>query len=500
MNEGSFFSDELGIMHTIDKLDFGANETECTNLEQEGKTNYQQIKIENTLERCFFCSEPGPMRAHDIIGDLMGICIGCQNDPFATYEAVEKACLGQACILCGNSTQLDLTKLSCGTHMLCVQCCKAAWPEQLRYIEGPSHRPCLKCAPQKIPQHMLLKLPIKVCKEYDLDAIRERMLLSYSKIPPFVHETLNDYPRKSDGEPCLTRYQINEINRILESMRQGIGHITALEMGMGKTRIAITVALELLKHDKTFPILVMCPLGTKLQWMTELEYMSKGCAEFANLAGNLSVEESSLQAITLMSEHFPGQKQVPFQFVIPETLERDSFRLSKTPWGMVIMDEAQRFRNPSAGWYGAVMNLCTGIKLMLTGMPIQNVAKDLVSVLELVNPTGLTFKCKGQIYKEIDSINNAVLRNTKATTTFLRKVLPLYCTRLVKYDLPPQQMRRADTITLKFLVTDYQQQLLDHNRKATAIARSKISLHGGVSITEDPLDGVDEDELEDTRY
>lgn len=491
VDEATLFSDSTLDNDNRGTFDFGANEVECAVLKEEPKPNYQQLKIDNCLERCIFCKSAAPVRAHDAIGDLIGICIGCPEDPFSTRDVLEKACLGQACVLCGSAT--ELATLSCSEHGLCRKCWQVVWPQGLSSSQGLSNRTCLKCNPTKVPAHLRLKLPCKVSREYDLDGVREQMRISYRQIPTFEYETLNDYPRKSNGEACLTRYQMNEVNTILQSIQQGIGHITALEMGMGKTRVAITVALELLKHDKTFPILVMCPLGTKLQWMMELEYMSKGRAEFANLAGNLSVEESNLQAITLMSEHYPGQKRVPFQFVIPETLERDSSRLSKTPWGMVIIDEGQRFKNPSAGWYAAVMNLCTGIKLMLTGMPIQNVAKDLVAVLELVNPTGLTFKCKAQIHKELESIEAAVARGTKASTTFLQKILPIYCTRMVKYDLLPHQMRRADTITLSFSVTPYQQRWFDENPKANSVAKSKISLHGGVAIGEDPLDGPPEE-------
>ena len=60
--------------------------------------------------------------------------------------------------------------------------------------------------------------------------------------------------------------------------------------------------------------------------------------------------------------------------------------LSETSWDMVILDEAQAIKNPTAKQTRAIKLLNSRVRFVLTGTPIENRLLDLWSLFDFVAP------------------------------------------------------------------------------------------------------------------
>ena len=60
--------------------------------------------------------------------------------------------------------------------------------------------------------------------------------------------------------------------------------------------------------------------------------------------------------------------------------------LVKTPWRLVVLDEAQAIKNPNAKQTRAVKALQGEARIALTGTPIENNLRDLWSIFDFINP------------------------------------------------------------------------------------------------------------------
>jgi non-specific serine/threonine protein kinase len=60
--------------------------------------------------------------------------------------------------------------------------------------------------------------------------------------------------------------------------------------------------------------------------------------------------------------------------------------LARTPWDLVVLDEAQAIKNPAARQTRAAKNLKARARLALSGTPIENRLGDLWSIFDFINP------------------------------------------------------------------------------------------------------------------
>ena len=60
--------------------------------------------------------------------------------------------------------------------------------------------------------------------------------------------------------------------------------------------------------------------------------------------------------------------------------------LGTTPWGLVVIDEAQAIKNPAAKQTKTVKQLRADTRIALTGTPIENRLSDLWSIFDFINP------------------------------------------------------------------------------------------------------------------
>ena len=156
-----------------------------------------------------------------------------------------------------------------------------------------------------------------------------------------------------------------------------LGGCLADDMGLGKTVQLISLILyDRQRKKKSKPALIICPTSVVGNWQKEI-------TKFA----------SSLKAMVHHgSERLSGKKFFleckKHDMVISSysLVHRDKEHLGKMEWEGIILDEAQKIKNPATKQAHAVRNLRSEYRMVLTGTPIENRLSELWSIMEFLNP------------------------------------------------------------------------------------------------------------------
>src|SRR3954462_11597670 len=155
-----------------------------------------------------------------------------------------------------------------------------------------------------------------------------------------------------------------------------LGGILADDMGLGKTLQTLAWLAWLrernIKHPK--PALVICPASVLHNWRRESEKFTPHL--------KVLVLESGAARHNL-------RKQIPqYDLIVTNyaLLRRDLEALQKFAFSVVILDEAQFIKNPSAQVTQSVKQLKASQRLALTGTPLENRMLDLWSIVDFVQP------------------------------------------------------------------------------------------------------------------
>lgn len=147
--------------------------------------------------------------------------------------------------------------------------------------------------------------------------------------------------------------------------------IIADDMGLGKTIQAIAMAEILLRHADVQRILVVCPTSLRHQWQEEV----------SRLAGREArvVQGSKKQRAALFAE--PSV----FKITNYDAIHRDARLIDGWAPDLVIADEAQRIKNWDTRAARAMKQMRSRYALVLTGTPVENRLRELVSIVQFVD-------------------------------------------------------------------------------------------------------------------
>ncbi len=151
--------------------------------------------------------------------------------------------------------------------------------------------------------------------------------------------------------------------------------LLADEMGLGKTIQVIAALRCLFAAGAARAVLVVAPAGLVLQWRRELRLWAPEL-RLLTVVGTTSARGTMWR----------GEAQV---FIASyETVRADlgNGEHVNRDWDVVIIDEAQRIKNPEADISQAVKRLPRRNGWALSGTPLENRLDDLISVLDFVAP------------------------------------------------------------------------------------------------------------------
>ena len=253
-----------------------------------------------------------------------------------------------------------------------------------------------------------------------------------------------------DGlETTLRPYQRHGVNWLSFLKSAGLGGVLADDMGLGKTLQTIC-ALE--KGS-----LVVCPTSVLPNWKAEL----------ARFRPSLSVN----------AYHGPGRSLTDADVTLTTyaLLRLDADALAAKPWRVVVLDEAQAIKNPDSQATRAAYRLNGGLKLAVTGTPLENRLEELWSLMHFTNP-GLLGGRSDFNAKYAEKIEGGSAEAAQA----LRKRLAPFILRRLKKEVAPELPPRTEAI--RFVTLEEKERAVYDAVHAATRADVVSLLQGGGSV------------------
>jgi len=170
------------------------------------------------------------------------------------------------------------------------------------------------------------------------------------------------YTYQRDGVSWLTYCCVNRI-----------GGILADDMGLGKTAQIIALIANVIERSLLENILIVVP-GTLLEnWRREFNFFAPKLVPYIHHGSQRTGSPDVLrkQQIIITS----------YSMII-----NDLYLFNKIKWGLTILDEASLIKNPDAERSTALKALSSGVRIAMTGTPVENSLMDLWSLADYVQP------------------------------------------------------------------------------------------------------------------
>ncbi|GAP83366.1 putative chromodomain-helicase-DNA-binding protein 3 [Rosellinia necatrix] len=216
---------------------------------------------------------------------------------------------------------------------------------------------------------------------------------------------VSEKPRLMAEDITLKTYQLLGLNwmNLLHSKR--FSGILADDMGLGKTCQVISIIAHLVgtydKKSRTtrpWPFLVVVPPSVCENWMAEFERFAPElsvCPYLGKDRRNMDPDEARNNHVVLTS-----YSQV-------EKAKEDLYWLQELDPYAAIFDEGHKLKNRKNLIYKQMMRVPTEWRLILSGTPVQNNLKELLTLLHFVEPRLFG----NEIFEQLDTIFEAKVPN-----------------------------------------------------------------------------------------
>lgn len=242
----------------------------------------------------------------------------------------------------------------------------------------------------------------------------------------------------------LMKYQIEGLNWLYHQWYCAKNGILADEMGLGKTIQVIAYMATMVQEHNCFPFLIVVPNSTAANWRREIKQWVPSLRVVAYFGS------SQAREMAYKYEMYPeGTKELRCHIVVTsyEAAADDSCRrmFRSVSWAGLIVDEGQRLKNDKSQLYTALSAVRAPFRVLMTGTPLQNNARELFNLLHFLDETIDAAQLEEK-YAEMTSenikelhaqIRPFILRRTKAQVlTFLpplgQVILPISMSHLQK--------------------------------------------------------------------
>lgn len=190
---------------------------------------------------------------------------------------------------------------------------------------------------------------------------------------------------------------------LLDYQRQGVawmftewrnGHrgvLLADDMGLGKTLQTLAFIAALRKNDASQhkPVMIVAPIALLKNWQKEYERF----IEAGRFRAVVPLHGSALKDFATGEMTPNGKKKLQLHALADmmalttyETLRDYQFSFAEVAWGIIVVDEAQKMKNPTTGVTKAIKAMKYDYAICLSGTPVENSWIDLWSIMDFVQP------------------------------------------------------------------------------------------------------------------
>jgi len=251
----------------------------------------------------------------------------------------------------------------------------------------------------------------------------------------------------------LRPYQQTGFDWLYANGQLGLGSVLADDMGLGKTLQVITL-LEKYREDGALAkkkALVIVPTSLLGNWRREIERFAPQLRPSIYHGPNRSMPERDAFDVLLTTYGVLRSEEKTF---------------AGSGWKVLVIDEAQAIKNPSAKQTKAVKKVKAPIRIAMSGTPVENKLLDYWSLLDYTLPKFLGSKAyfKKEYARPIQGE-----RDQAVADRFRRLTLPFVMRRLktdksIISDLPDKVVQ-TETCALTVEQTAVYQSILDENMR-----------------------------------
>jgi SNF2 family DNA or RNA helicase len=212
----------------------------------------------------------------------------------------------------------------------------------------------------------------------------------------------------------LLQHQLEGIEKMQGLYINGYhGVLLADDMGLGKTLQTLVFLAWLTELEKKYkksiePILIVAPVSLIENWKTEYEKFLKplwgdfieihgaNLKKFKNKQNDIiekketELSEEVVKKLLEKDEYFlldlSKIENNSVAITTYETLRNYQFSFAKKDWSVVIVDEAQKMKNPTSMISNSLKSLKYNFAIAITGTPVENSWIDLWNLMDFIQP------------------------------------------------------------------------------------------------------------------
>ncbi|MCY3045955.1 SNF2 family helicase [Aerococcus urinae] len=219
-----------------------------------------------------------------------------------------------------------------------------------------------------------------------------------------IHPARSDYQSNPGLKTELAPYQKYAVQWLGQLAKYNLGGLLADEMGLGKTVQTVAFLLDYFDKLPQANVLILAPASVIYNWKYEIQRFAPE-VKVVVLDGSVEEREKIRQenpkAIWICSYHSYRNDQ--------EAYHQEYF-------DVLILDEAQALKNERTVLYQSVVNQDSGMRIGLSGTPLENNLNEFWALVQMILPGLLPQKKEFQAMS-IESIRKLVspfvLRRTK---------------------------------------------------------------------------------------
>lgn len=166
------------------------------------------------------------------------------------------------------------------------------------------------------------------------------------------------------------------------------GVLLADDMGLGKTlqTLGFISGLKTFYGDKDMPsVLIVAPVSLLANWKNEYERFVKTGVfeELVSLYGNEMKKIGTDSSLVIDFSPVAKNRIVLTSY---ETLRQYDISFGRIDWSVMVLDEAQKVKNPASLITNCVKSMKYDFGIAITGTPVENAWVDLWSIMDFVDP------------------------------------------------------------------------------------------------------------------